>query len=102
MSIEKIERGIIKDGNLKPLCEVYGTFNSVGQRVLEEAIINYLNNFNMTLVEIMPQFHKGLHEILEMRIVSAKTEEEKLREPILVDLCSVMSIEEMKPILNKE
>lgn len=26
MSIEEVERGVIKDGNLKPLCEVYGTF----------------------------------------------------------------------------
>lgn len=53
MPIEEVERGIIKDGNLKPLCEMYGTFDTIGQRVLEKATIQYLNNFNMNLVEIM-------------------------------------------------
>lgn len=67
---------MIKDGNLKPLCEWYDTFDSVGQRVLEEATIKYLNNFNMTLVEIMAELPKELYEILEMRRVSARIEEE--------------------------
>lgn len=55
----------------------------------------------MTLVEIMAQFPKELYEILEMRRVSARIEDEKMRERILDNLSLVMSIEEMQSILKE-
>ena len=55
----------------------------------------------MTLVEIMAQLPKELYEILEMRRVNARTEEEQLREWVLANLSLVMSIEEMKSILKE-
>lgn len=80
MFIEEVEKELIKDGNLRPLYEWYDTFDSANQIVLEEASIKYLNNFNMTLIEIMFVLSKGLYEVLEMRKVSARTEEEQMRE----------------------
>lgn len=49
----------------------------------------------------MSELPKALYEYLEMRRVNARNEEEQMRERILVDLCLVMSIEEMKNILNE-
>lgn len=51
MFVEEVEKSLIKDGNLRPLCEGYDTFDRVSQRIIEEASIKYLNNLNMTLIE---------------------------------------------------
>lgn len=44
---------------------------------------------------------KSLYEVLEMRRVNSRIEEEHMRKRILANLCPKMSIEEMKSLLNK-
>lgn len=51
---------------LIPYVKCMVPFDTIGKRVLEEATIKYLNNFNMTLIEIMAQLPKELYEILEI------------------------------------
>lgn len=87
MSVDEVVNAIVKDGNLKPLYELYETFDESGQRILEEATIKHMNIFNKVLVEIMFGLPKNLYDILELRRLSARIEEENLRKRVLVDLC---------------
>lgn len=72
MSVVEVVNATIKDGNLKPLCELYETFDESGQRVLEEATIKHMNIFNKVMVEIMSGLPKNLNDILQSRRLIAK------------------------------
>jgi hypothetical protein len=60
--MKQVEKALIKDGNLKPLLEWYGSFDEASQRILEEVTIRYLYNFNRNLIAIMSDFLQGLYE----------------------------------------
>lgn len=79
MSVNDVEKDIIVQGNLKPLFELYDKFDDVGKRILEVSTVKYLNTFNRSLVEIMSEIRKSLYNLLEMRRVNAKVEEERLK-----------------------
>lgn len=100
MSIEEVENFFVKVGNLKPLCEWYEMFDKFDQRIIEEATIKHMNIFNKALIEIISSLLESLYEVLELRRLSSRTEQENLRKRILVDLCPEMSIEEMNSLLE--
>lgn len=60
-----------------------------------------MNKFNRALVEIMSEIPKNLYDVLETRRVSAQAEDERLRELILLNICSVIAKEEINRILEE-
>lgn len=101
MTIKEVEKVVIVQGNLKSLFEFYDKFDEVGQRTLEEATMIYLNKFNKTLIEIMSKIPKIIYDVLECRRDSAKIEEERLREYVLVQLWPVIAEKEVDRILKE-
>lgn len=102
MSVDEVERSVVKDGNLNPIFDWYDTFDESGKKILEEATIKHMNVFNKVLVEIMFGFPPSLYNSLESRRLSALSEEKNLRKRFLTNLYLEMSIEEMDLFLEKD
>lgn len=101
MSVDNVEKSLTVQGNLKTLLEFYEKFDHVGKRTLEESTVKYLNIFDTALVEIMFEIPRSLYDILEMRRSSAKEEDERLKEYLIVNLCMVIVVEEVDIILKE-
>lgn len=102
MSLNEIVNEVVKNGNLKPLSELYGKFDESGKISLEEATIEYLNVYSKALIELMTVIPKSLYEILDARRQTTNKEDEGLKEHVLVNLCSVISKEEIDRLLKLE
>ncbi|XP_059070688.1 uncharacterized protein LOC131860308 [Cryptomeria japonica] len=67
MSLNKIVKKVVKNGNLNPLSEWYENFDENGKRTLEEATIEYVNVYRKALIELMSKIIKSLYKVLDMR-----------------------------------
>lgn len=101
MTVKEVERVVIVQGNLIPLSEFYDKFDEASERTLEEATIIYLNKFSKALIEIITEVPKSLYDFLEFRRDSAKVEEERLREYVLVQVCHVIAVKEIDRIIKE-
>lgn len=72
----------------------------IGKRTLEEEIVQYLNVYSKALIELMSIIPKSLYKILDARRQTTSKEDENLKEYILVNLCSVISKEEIRRLLK--
>lgn len=90
MTVRKVKETIIKEGKLKPISKYYELLDDAGKRTLEEATIEYVNKYNKALSEIMLEIPRSLYDILDRRKETARIEEERIREYVLVQLCLVI------------
>lgn len=72
----------------------------MGKRTLEEAIVEYLNVYSKALIELMSVIPKSLYEILDVRRQTTNKEDERLKEYVLVNLCSIICKEEIERFLQ--
>lgn len=84
MNVRKVKETIVKEGNLKPISKYYELLDDAKKRSIEEATIKYLNTYNRDLIEIMSEIPQSLYEIIDIRKETARIEEERIREYILV------------------
>lgn len=59
MSLDEIVNKVVKNRNLEPMSEWYDNCDDNGKRTSEEATINYLNDYNKSLMKIMLEIPKG-------------------------------------------
>lgn len=100
ISLDQTVKLVVKNGNLKPLYEWYEKFDENGKMTLEEATIEYMNVYSKSLIELMSLIPKRLYNILDIRRQKTKADEEKIREYVLVNLCSVITKAEIDRILQ--
>lgn len=101
MSLDQSVDEIVKNGNLKPMSKWYENFDENGKRILEEATIKYLHDYSIALIQIMSKIPKSLYNILEMRRQTNNKEDKRLREYVVVNICYVISKEEIDRILKE-
>lgn len=101
MTIDEIVKTITVHGNLKPIRVYYDNFDEANKKILEDAIIIYLNKFNRALLEILQELPKSLRKVLEMRKEVANAKDLELREYVLSTLCHVMTRREADKIVRE-
>ncbi|XP_057855729.2 uncharacterized protein LOC131065282 [Cryptomeria japonica] len=101
MTIRKVKETIVKEGNLKPISKYYELLDDVGKRSIKKTTIEYLNKYNRPLIEIMSEIRWSLYDIMDMRKETARIEEERIREYILVQLCPMIEKAKIDRILEE-
>lgn len=100
LTLSKLIKEIVKEGNLKNFLVYYDNCDESEQRSFEEAIIEYLNTYSKVLLEISSIILKELYDILDVRRHATSVEDERLKEYTLVNLCFVISKDEIQRILK--
>lgn len=100
IALEQTVNKVVKNGNLKSLSEWYDNYDESGKRTLEEVTVEYLNVYSKTLIELMSIIPKSLYDILDAKRQTTSKEDERLNEYVLVNLCSVITIEEIDRLLK--
>ncbi|XP_057839638.2 uncharacterized protein LOC131049594 [Cryptomeria japonica] len=100
LTLKELIDEILKDGNLKNVSTYYEIFDDKDQRVVEEAIGEYMDAYSKALIELASMFPKSLYDILDVRRHTTSEEDEKINEYVLMNLSFFISQDEVIRLLN--
>lgn len=98
--LKELTDEILKDGNLKNIPTYYENVDDKGQRAIEKAIIEYMDVYSNTLIELAYMIPKSLYDILDVRRHTTNLEDERIKKYVLVNLSSIISIDEVIILLK--
>lgn len=80
MTLKEIIDELLKDGNLKNVPVYYENCDDSDQMAIEEAIIQYMNDYSKTLIELSSMILKELYDILDVKRHTTSLENERIKE----------------------
>lgn len=99
-TLNEIIDEVLKEGKLKNVFVYYENCDDSDQRTIEEEIVQYMNVYSKTLIELSSMIPKELYDILDFKRHIASVEDERIKEYVLVNLSSVISKAEVDRLLK--
>lgn len=100
LTLKEVIDEILKEENLKNVPIYYENFDDKYQRAIEEVVVEYMDVYSKTLIELTSMIPKSLYDILDARRHTTSLEDERIKEYVLVNLSSDIAKDEVITLLK--